>query len=310
MLSRRQLRIKVLQALYAFFQSDKTDLAVAERELFRSIGKVYELYIYLLQLLIELADADQSHAGDLHLKYFPSEAEMQAKNRLSTISFIAKLSADPGFNAHVKKFGTSWQKNHELVRKLFMEINKSPEYLAFLGSEPESEKEFLCEVVKKFLVSSTSLVHHIDEENILWEDDFEFVCQMVIRTIRAYYEQNQFQLMSLYKDEADDMEFARELFVKTILHNKEYEGAISERTKNWEVDRIALMDILILKMALAELVSFPGIPVKVSINEYIDISKEYSTPKSKQFVNGIIDKLAADYKEQGKIVKTGRGLIG
>ncbi|MBK6838632.1 MAG: transcription antitermination factor NusB [Bacteroidetes bacterium] len=114
----------------------------------------------------------------------------------------------------------------------------------------------------------------------------------------------------MYKDEEDDRLFVRTLFNKTIINNEEYESAISERTKNWEVDRIALMDILILKMALSELVNFPGIPVKVSINEYIDISKEYSTPKSKQFVNGVIDKLALDYKEQGKIVKTGRGLIG
>ena len=132
---------------------------------------------------------------------------------------------------------------------------------------------------------------------------------MILRTIRNFYDNNRFELIPIYKDEKDDKEFARKLFSQTILHNTEFEKSISERTKNWEVDRIALMDILILKMALAELISFPNIPIKVTINEFIDISKEYSTPKSKQFVNGVLDKLANDYKEQGKIVKEGRGLI-
>ena len=129
------------------------------------------------------------------------------------------------------------------------------------------------------------------------------------RTIRNYYEKGSLSLIALYKDEADDKDFTRKLFSQTILHNEEYEKAISERTKNWDVERIALMDILILKMAIAELITFANIPVKVSINEYIDISKEFSTPKSKQFVNGIIDKLAIDYTKEGKIVKAGRGLI-
>ena len=128
--------------------------------------------------------------------------------------------------------------------------------------------------------------------------------------MKNFYDTDKFELMPLYKDEEDDKEFARQLFKQTIINNTEFENAISERTKNWEVDRIALMDILILKMALTELVTFPNIPVKVSINEFIDISKDYSTPKSKQFVNGVLDKLAADFKEQGKINKTGRGLLG
>jgi N utilization substance protein B len=131
----------------------------------------------------------------------------------------------------------------------------------------------------------------------------------VLKTVKTFYEKEQLELIPLYRDEEDDKNFARMLFTQTILHNKEFEKSISDKTRNWEVDRIALMDILILKMALAELITFSNIPVKVTINEFIDISKEYSTPKSKQFVNGVIDKLAADYKENGKIVKAGRGLI-
>ena len=310
MLSRRQLRIKVLQALYAFFQAEKTDLAVAERELFRSIDKVHELYVYVLLLLKELAFVDQTDADDLHLKFFPKEEELNAKIRLHELKYIQELENNAEFAAALKRTKLSWQTKQDLVRKLYLEIKKSEEYRSLLTSDQSNEKDFLCDVIRKFFLSSEALQHEIEEENIFWLDDFDFVCHMIIRGIKAYYETGKLEIMPLYKDAEDDRLFVRTLFSKTIVNNDEYEKAISERTKNWEIDRIALMDILILKMALSELVNFPGIPVKVSINEYIDISKEYSTPKSKQFVNGVIDKLALDYKEQGKIVKTGRGLIG
>jgi N utilization substance protein B len=309
MLSRRQIRTKVLQSLYAFFQAEKNDIAVAERELFRSIDKVHELYIYLLQFLHEIADADQSDKDDLHLKFFPREEEIKATRRLFELKFIKALGSSKVFTDAVIKNRTSWQKEQDLIRKIFLEIKKSDKYRSFLTHPDADEKEFLVDVIKTFVEPSEALQTHIEEQNIHWNDDFEFVMQMVVRTIKHFYEKEQLEILPLYKDDEDDKDFARKLFSQTILHNKEFEESISERTKNWEVERIALMDILILKMALAELTTFPNIPVKVTINEFIDISKEYSTPKSKQFINGVIDKLAADYKEQGKIVKAGRGLI-
>lgn len=309
MLSRRQIRIKVLQSLYAFFQAQKSDLAVAERELFRSIDKVHELYVYMLLFLKEMADADQSDAGDLHLKFFPREEEVKAHKRLFELSFIHSLGESREFRDANMRNKMTWQNEQDLIRKIYLEIKKSDSYSKFLVGENASEKEFLLDVVKNFIESSPAVRTHIEEQNIYWNDDFDFAIHMVTKTIKQYYEKEKFNLLPLYKDPDDDMDFARKLFSQTILHNKEFEESISERTKNWEVDRIALMDILILKMALAELTTFSNIPVKVSINEFIDISKEYSTPKSKQFINGVIDKLAADYKEQGKIVKAGRGLI-
>ncbi len=309
MLSRRQLRIKVLKALYAFFQADKSDLAIAERELFRSIDKVNELYIYLLLFIKELADSDRNDADDLHLRFFPREEEVKALRRFSTMKFIHALDESKDFKNQVIRLKTSWQKEQDLIRKIYLEIKKSDQYREFLKNGDKSEKDFLIEVVRTFLESSEALQHHIEEENIFWSDDFEFVVQLITRTIKNFYDKDKLELIPLYKDEEDDMDFARKLFSQTILNNKEFEQAISERTKNWEIDRIALMDILILKMALAELITFPGIPVKVTINEFIDISKDYSTPKSKQFVNGVIDKLTADFKEKGRIVKAGRGLI-
>lgn len=310
MLSRRQLRIKVLQSLYAFFQGQKGDVVIAERELFRSIDKVNELYLYLLLFLQELAEADKLDEGELGQKFYPNKEELDAKNRLYKLKFVEELSASDEFRQQIVHYKLSWQKDTDLIRKLYFELKRSEEYRALIRGENVNERDFLVELIKKYFLQIESISHHLEEENIFWLDDLDFICHIIIRMIKSFYDSGNFALTPLYKDEADDKEFVKLLFIKTIMNNPEYEEAISERTKNWEVDRIALMDILILKMALAELIHFPNIPVKVSINEYIDISKEYSTPKSKQFVNGVIDKLAIDYKDQGKIVKTGRGLIG
>ncbi len=310
MLSRRQLRIKVLQALYAFFQGQKGDLAIAERELFRSIDKVNELYIYLLLFLQELAETDRLDEGELGQKFYPNQEELDAKYRLYKLSFIEQLAESDEFRQQVARYNLSWQKNQDLVRKVYHEMKRSEEYRSLIRGENVNERDFLVDLIKKHFLQMEALGHQIEEENIFWLDDLDFICHIIIRMIKSFYDTGKFTLSPLYKDDEDDKEFVRILFTKTILNNPEYEAAISDRTKNWDVERIALMDILILKMALAELIHFPHIPVKVSINEYIDISKEYSTPKSKQFVNGVIDKLAIDFKEQGKIVKTGRGLIG
>jgi N utilization substance protein B len=299
----------VLQSLYSFFQSEKSDIAVAERELFRSVEKVNELYYFLLLFLKEVSEADQTDAGDVHLKFFPRAEELKVNRRLFELDFIKSLSGNKLFLNQVTLLKLSWQKQHELIRKIFLEIKKSDEYRNFILEDSSNEKNFMVELVKKFMDTSEAFRNVVEEENIFWIDDFDFVVQQIIKTIRTFYDTGKLEFVEAYRDEDDDKDFAKRLFGQTILHNEEFEQAIGERTKNWEVDRIALMDILIMKMALAELITFPNIPVKVSINEYIDISKEYSTPKSKKFVNGVLDKLAADYKEKGKIVKTGRGLI-
>lgn len=309
MLSRRQLRVKVLQALYAYFQSDKKDLPMGERELFRSIEKVHELYVYILQFLIEMADAEEADVQELQHKYFPDELELAAKRRLFKSTFISILKKSPVFERMRKQHAVSWQKDHELVRKLFMEMKKSTAYRDFISMDQVDEKSFFIEVMKNYVEDSDPMQHHIEELNIFWSEDISFVTHMVTRTIKQFFDQGRLELFEVYRDEKDDKEFIRTLFSQAVIHNREYEDAVSERTQNWDVERIAMMDILILKLALTELIHFPGIPVKVSINEYIEISKDFSTPKSKQFINGIIDKLAIDYKKTGKIVKSGRGLM-
>lgn len=310
MLSRRQLRVKVLQSLYSFYQSEKGDLASADRELFRSIEKVSDLYLFLLLLIREIGETDLQDAGELHQKHFPKEEELKARNRFHQLAFIGALTNDELFNKELKNRKLSWQTESELVRKIFHEIKKSSEYKNFLMNKAEvSEKDFLSGIMKNCIENSESLKNFIEENSIYWIGDFSFICHVVIKTIKDFYQTKKLELVPVFKDE-DDRVFVRELFAKTILHDKEYEEAISSKTQNWEVERIALIDMILLKMSMAEMIAFPGIPVKVTINEYIDISKDYSTPKSRQFINGIIDKLADEYKKAGKIVKTGRGLIG
>jgi N utilization substance protein B len=309
MLSRRQLRVKVLQSLYAFFQSEKTDMAVAERELFRSIEKTNELYFFLLLFLTELAHADSLDVEEGQHKYFPTEGELKTARRLNRLSLIQALNESEPFKQKVKQYHLSWQSEQDLIRKIFLEIKKSKEYRDFLMDESAGEKEILVKILKEFIEKSEAFISAISELNIYWNDDFEFCMQMAVKTVKQFYDEKKLNLMPLYKDEEDDKNFIKQLFHKTILNNDEYEKVISAKTKNWDVERIAMMDILLMKMALAEMTTFQNIPVKVSINEYLDIAKDFSTPKSNTFINGIIDKLAADYKEAGKITKTGRGLM-
>ncbi|MCX6275749.1 MAG: transcription antitermination protein NusB [Bacteroidetes bacterium] len=309
MLSRRQLRIKVLQSLYSYFQSGTGEMKIAENELFRSIDKILELYYLLMLFITELGHDDLLDSEDLQRKYFPKDEEVHAKNRLHSVRLIDALEKSDAFKSKVNEYHCSWQTDQDLVRKIFLELKKSEEYKKFMTSEPVDEKELLLQIVRVFIEKSEAMQSTLQERSIYWGEDLSFCCHLIIKTIKEFYDQNKLNFPSLYKDEKDDKEFVRLLFEKTILNNATFETSISAKTKNWDVERIAMMDILLMKMALAEMMTFESSPVKVSINEYIDISKEYSTPKSKLFINGIIDKLATEYKADGRIVKTGRGLV-
>ncbi len=303
-----------MQALYAFFQSESHDLYKAEKALFGELDKMYDYYLYLLLLFSELADVASSNATDEQQKYFPSQQHVLSSNLFAEIKTIKNLLNNNTFKLHVKTRKVSWSNDNEIVQKIYLEIKKSKEYEVFVAKEEHSVQEdndFLIQIFKKYVAESYNVQHFLTEKNIHWIDDSELVNSMVIRTIKGINETSneKFVLSPLYKDEVDDQSFVKELFRKTILNNEEFESIIAEKTKNWDVERIAVLDIILMKMAISEILFLPMIPVKVSINEYIDISKEYSTPKSKIFINGIIDKLVIDLKAEGKIKKTGRGLM-
>ncbi len=314
MISRRQLRTKVLQALYAWYQSDHSDQPKMERDLMTGIDKLYELYLYNLALLPELAELDRIHTTDSKQKYFPTDIDISKANRLADNPVVHSIINSPYFKAEIKKYKVSWQNDMDMVKQVYTAIRKSDEYAEQLRSDDHTEvsaQAWLLKMFKLFIGGSEPLRTHFEEKNIFWNEDNSFINSMVSKTITTIKcsEVNQNFIMPIMKDAEDDTAFVKELFRATIRNDKETEKLISERTKNWDVERIALVDIILIKMALSEIKAFPQIPVKVSINEYIDISKDYSTPKSKAFINGIIDKLVTDMKEKNEIVKTGRGLI-
>jgi transcription antitermination protein NusB len=314
MLSRRHLRIKVLQALYGYFQSEDRDINRAEKELLFSVQKFYDSYILLLLLPVELSEVSRLNVLDAREKYITQKKKEDTSLRFADSPLIKQVIANPEFTAVVKKRKISWQKDIDVVRKLFNILKKTSEYQAYINDPSPSyktEQDFLTWLIKRHLASSDIFNHTMEEINLYWGDDKDLLISMGAKTFKNLREESSesFSLLPLYKDPEDDESFMRDLLRKTILHEADYSKDIAEKTKNWEVERIALTDIILMKMALTEILHFSSVPVKVSINEYIEISKDYSTPKSKIFINGVIDSLVNDYKAINKIKKTGRGLM-
>ncbi|MBL0073675.1 MAG: transcription antitermination factor NusB [Bacteroidetes bacterium] len=312
MLSRRHLRIRVMQALYTWYQSEDKNIGTSVNEIFRGTERTYDLYLSLLQILPELAEEERKYYADLQPRFIPKDEPVLSS--LANNHFVIWLSTFSDFNDALKKRKISWQKDAELVTKVFFQLRNSPEYKKYVSVAThsiEQDVEFCTWVYKHVVVASEALQNVMEEQNIWWAEALDLINSMVLKTIKVAHpdKKGHFELLSLFRDEEDDMEFMEKLFRQTIENDAYFETLIGEKTQNWDLERIALIDIILLKMALSEILHFPGIPVKVSINEYIDISKDYSTPKSKIFINGVIDNIVADLKTKGSIAKTGRGLL-
>lgn len=310
MLGRRHLRIRVLNALYTWYQTEHADQAKIEQEMFAGTDKMYDLYLSLLLFLTEL-----SHHEKLYLEDVASKFIVKKKNfhrTYSGLKFIKALETDTNFSELIGKRKLSWQKENDLVAKVFFKIRNSEKYIDFTENDKSTltEADFFNALYREEIVESELLKSYLEEKSIWWEEGLEYAHIMVKRTFTSYTESNKLELLSLFKDAADDKQFMTNLFRDTIRHDAELKELISSRTKNWDVERIASMDILLMKMALTEVLHMQNIPLKVSINEYIDLSKVYSTPKSKIFVNGVLDKVVEDLRKENRIVKTGRGLLG
>lgn len=303
-----------MQALYGFFQSDTKDLAKSERELFSGIDKIYDLYSYQLALLLELqhiANILQEEAKEKHL---PTQEELNPNLKFIENKFLKQLSENIHLKREMNNRKISWNNEFELLRKIVNSIKASEGYQKYLSSQDDSykaDKDFIIWIFKEFIADFELLNHWYEERNLHWGDDIYLVNPMVVKTIDSFDENStpDQELFPLYKDREDDMEFVKDLFRQTVIRNEENEKLIGDKTKNWEVERIALMDVLLMKMAITEVLHFSNIPVKVTLNEFIEISKMYSTPKSKIFINGILDKLIADFKKEKMLNKMGRGLM-
>ncbi|MFZ4741294.1 MAG: transcription antitermination factor NusB [Bacteroidales bacterium] len=319
MLNRRYLRTKVMQALYAFFQSDDDRMDIAERNLIKSIDKLYELYIYQLSLLVELVDFAKRRLEENKLKHIPSAEDLNPNLRFVENKFIKQLENNKNFQLHVNQLKINWSEDQDMFRSIYIKVIESKAFNDYLNSTETSyaaDKKIVISILRKFIISDEALQNYFEDKNIYWADDYLTVSMMVLKTIDSFKETDGelFALPELYKNEDrnnadDDKNFVIDLFRKTIINADKYEKLISKKTTNWEVERIAIVDNILIKMALVELLEFPSIPIKVSLNEYIEISKGYSSDKSKVFINGVLDKLIDDLKADKSIKKIGRGLI-
>jgi N utilization substance protein B len=314
MISRRILRIKILQLLYAYFQGADGSVSKHEKELFFSVQKTYDLYHYLLLLILDIADYAGSRIEIARQKMVPTREDLNPNTKFVDNQIIHLLRVNKQLNQYLNTTRLSWVNSPELIKKLHNRIRMTPffkEYMEDPNRNFEQDKKLIIEVYASEIINTESIYQTLEEQSIYWNDEVEFVISMIAKTIKDFKEEDNenASLMALFKND-DDKEFARELFRKAVVHKAEYTKLIESYTENWDVERIAFLDMLILVMAITEAVSFPSIPTRVTINEYLEIAKFYSTEKSSVFINGLLDKIFKHLKDNQKIVKTGRGLIG
>ena len=308
MISRRHIRIKVMQSLYSFFSKKSNNMPVAERDMLKHFDEVVELKLVLISLLLEIVNYARYFYEQAKKKHFPTELDLNPNTRFLNNKVVVGIIKNKALIDKLSKVRQIWLKNdHDVVRKLFNIIVKSDLYIKYLeGSDTSiNEKKFIIDIMNNYVLNN-ELVHHIlEEESIYWIDDLPFISAIIFGEIKENLNMNP---EGAFKD-MSDKEFALHLFRSTINNNVDFEEIIVKFAKNWDLERIAKMDQILLKMAFAEILLIPDLHVKVSMNEYIEISKYYSTNKSKNFINGILDKVISEYKKSGKIKKVGRGLL-
>lgn len=314
MLNRRHLRIKVLQTIYAFTQSKNNNLVVGEKELLHSINKMYDLYIYYLTIFDSFTHFAELKIEEAKRKIFATEEDLNPNLKFVNNRFIKLLKNNVEIkNASINtKINWSGDVEQDVLLKLFNYLIKSEIYTEYMSSKEnsfEEDKQFIIKLFKKEICNFELLLHYFEEKSIYWQDDIDLVCSMVIKTLKKFKQPDDVykDILPLYKD--DEKSFIRELFVKSLKNLDSNLETIADYTKNWESDRISLMDKLLMNLAITEAKHFKYIPIKVTLNEYIEISKYYSTPKSNSFINGILDNIFNDLEKSGEIKKIGRGLI-
>lgn len=300
--------------LYAFNRREDDDLSKAEKELLFSIGKTYDLYHYLLLLVIEIADTASDKIERALHKKIPSFEDLNPNRRFVDNKIIIQLRENEALNAHIARNKLSWANYPHIPRILYNDMTSWDAYIEYMSSGEinyQTDKKFIIRLITELFSQSEDLLNCLEEQSIYWNDDIEYVVIMIEKTLKKFKADSRGRtpLMPLFKNE-EDSEFVKTLFRKAVINNKKCSSLIDENTTNWEVDRIALMDIMVMELAITEVLEFPEIPVKVTLNEYIEIAKYYCTSKSSTFVNGILDNIVKDMREQGLLSKFGRGLVG
>ncbi|SDI49640.1 transcription antitermination factor NusB [Mucilaginibacter sp. P25] len=314
MLNRRHLRVKVLQALYAYHQSDTKDVKLFEKNMLSSIDQVYEMYIWMLSLINEVVSFAANDAQERANKHLPTADDLNANLKILTNRFILSLNDNKEYITAWKKYKVDWTFEPELAKSLFIILKNSPEYAEYLAKTDDTlqtDKDIIKFIFKKVILKSSLAEQVFEDRFIFWPVDKDVLQALIAKTFKNFshddYKLN--QLAEITGNWVEDRDFVVNLFQQSIRYNEAYHELIAAKTQNWEPERIAMMDTLLMKMAITEFINFNSIPVKVTINEYLEISKEFSTPKSNSFINGILDKILIELKAENKIKKIGRGLI-
>jgi len=293
--------------VYAYYQKNSNDLALAENELMFGIQKSYDLYHYLLLLIVLLTDTEQKRLDKLKNKFLVTEDERNPNRRLADNRLAEQLSRNEQLQKFAREKGTFWNNENALfVRSILNKILQSDIYSDYLDSRDtyESDRDFWCNIFKNLILKDEELDEMLEDHSVYWNDDLDIVGAFVLKTIRRLTSEtlpNQ-ALYPMFKD-AEDKHFAIQLLHHALLEGDENSRRITNQINNWDIERLALMDLYILQIALAELMNFPLIPISVTLNEYIDLARYYSTPKSPVFINGILDAIVKELKNENLLFK-------
>ncbi len=314
LLNRRHLRIKIMHALYAHYINGEGDLVKSEEALMKSLNEMHRMYIYLLLMIVEMqyAAIEKIEAG--RNKKLPTPEDLHPNTKFVTNRIVRKLNNSKVLKKAAEEAVVNWGDQKDLMKKLFKALTETDDYKEYMESEErgyDHDREFLLRFFKRHLINMDLLHEFFEENNVYWNDDLDLVSSMTIKTLKMINEDDEdVELLPLWStDDTEEYDFGINLFRKTLTMGSDSDKMISEAAQNWELERIALMDMILMKMALAEAATFESIPLKVTLNEYIELSKYYSTPKSNGFINGVLDQLFERMKADGQIKKTGRGLL-
>lgn len=307
MINRVLIRLKVIQVVYAYYQNGGKNVEAAEKELFYSLSKAYDLYNYLLLLMIEITRFADRRIDNRRHKLRPTYEDLNPNTRFIDNAFMAQLTANKQIEEFCKNQKRTWDDEGDFVKRLFGQIESSGIYQEYMAKETltyEDDRELWRKLYRTFIAQNDEIDELLEEQSLYWNDDKSIVDTFVLKTIKRFEPEKgaDQDLLPEYRDDADK-EFARKLFRNAINNAEAYRSLMEQNTKNWDMERLAFMDILIMQVALAEILSFPSIPTSVSLNEYVEVAKMYSTPKSGSFINGMLDTIVNQLKKENKLNK-------
>ena len=307
MINRELIRIKIVQLTYAYYQNGNRNMDNAEKELLFSLAKAYDLYNYLLALIVSITQ-EERHRVEIAANRANREGTETPSSRFVNNKFAVQLEENKQLNLFMESQKRRWEDDMEAVRKLCDQIEQSTIYQEYMASDDDSyeaDREVWRKIYRTLIQENPDLDAVLEEKSLYWNDDKEVVDTFVIKTIKRFDPANgaDQELLPEYRDE-EDRDFALKLFRSTILNADDYQRYMSESSRNWDFSRLAYMDVVIMQIAIAEMLTFPNIPVTVTINEYVDLAKLYSTPRSGGYINGMLDTIARHLIQTGKMMKT------